>query len=151
MQDWVFRLGTTPSKSRHFPCDFTARPFPDHYLLHVLQLVAAVLHNNQSRRKKGVWKGGNYPKLVYGRSVKPISTGGGGGQIMSTIFLRAPRIFRPSYGPVHLMSDLMLSTTRLLCPKCKNCGKIILNTFLGAEWLALLVVSRFCLLILPIN
>ena len=41
----VNKVSTTPSKSRHFPCDFTLKPFPDHYLLHVLQLVAAVLHN----------------------------------------------------------------------------------------------------------
>ena len=41
----VNKVSTTRSKSRHFPYNFTSKPFPDHYLMHVLQHVAAVLHN----------------------------------------------------------------------------------------------------------
>ena len=35
------KVSTTRSKSRHFPYNFTSKPFPDHYLMHVLQHVAA--------------------------------------------------------------------------------------------------------------
>ena len=43
------------------------------------------------------------PPPDFGRSINPISTGGGGwGQIMPTKYVTyhtSPRIFRPSYGP----------------------------------------------------
>ena len=71
----------------------------------MLQLVAAVLHNTGLSERGAMGPG--LPQIF----AHQLTLSKPGGQIMTTTLLGVLQIFIPSYGPVHLMSDLMLSTT----------------------------------------
>ena len=69
--------------------------------MYVTQSIISRLRNYRPK-PRGVVPGGAGGAMTppdFGRTVKPISTRRGGGQILPNKQYWPPRIFRPSYGP----------------------------------------------------